>query len=91
MSESTPNPSNSALDDLDALVSKLDTKLAGSKRRDAIDLILGSTPRATTVTSLREHETIQRFKKELIDGLIRVDTAHQLLGLIRLAVETVMK
>lgn len=82
---------NAALDDLDALVSKLDTQLGQSKRKDAIDAILDSTPRTTTVKSLREHETIVRFRKEVADGLIRVDTARQLLGLIRLAVETVMK
>jgi hypothetical protein len=96
MNDSTKN---TALDDLEALVSTLDTRLeaaAGvpadaSKRWDAIDAVLGAAPRTTGVKSLREHETIQRFRKEFSDGLIRVDTARQLLRLIRHAVDTVMK
>ena len=82
---------NHALDDLEALVSNLDTRLGASRRPDALDAILGSAPRSTTLKSLREHETIQRFRKEFSDGLIRVDTARQLLGLIRMAVDAVMK
>lgn len=82
---------NTALDDLEALVSNLDTKLSASSQPDAIDAILGSTPRTTKVKSLREHETVVRFRKEFSDGLIRVDTARQLLGLIRIAVDAVMK
>jgi len=101
---------NTALDDLEALVSTLDTKLgatgslpasarnatgsltAGASRRpDALDAILGSEPRTTRMKPLRDHETVQRFRKEFSDGLIRVDTTRQLLGLIRLAVDAVMK
>lgn len=79
------------LAELEALVSRLDAELAGGKRRDAIDEILASSPRSTGVKSLRDHEAVQRFRKEFTDGLIRVDTARQLLGLIRMAVDAVMK
>lgn len=90
---------NTALDDLDALVSNLDTQLGAtgsssasvSKRRDAIDAILASSPRATKAKALRDHEIVRRFRKEFADGLIRADTARQFLGLIRLAVDAVMK
>ena len=123
MSETDKNQ-NAVLDDLDVLVSHLDTlqgttgdsgatsslparatdatgnpsdsgatgslPARASKRSDAIDAILAGPQRTTAVKSLRDHETIQRFRKEFADGLIRVDTARQLLGLIRMAVETVM-
>ena len=92
MSEKPKNATaNSPLADLEALVSRLDAGLGSGKRRDAIDAILASSPRTTQVESLRDHEAIQRFRKEFADGLIRVDTARQLLGLIRVAVDAVMK
>jgi len=49
---------------------------------DAIDRILTGPPRQTRVRSLRDDPTVQRFREDLTNGLIRVDTANALLGLI---------
>jgi hypothetical protein len=74
-----------------ALFDRLEESIPQSKRRDAIDAILASEPRSTGVRSLRDHEVVQKFRRELSDGLIRVDTANKLLGLIRTVVEAAMK
>jgi len=68
---------------LRGLLADLQTVSRSSARRDAIDEVLASTPRETHVRSLAEDEIVQRFERELIDGFIRADTAHQLLGLLR--------
>lgn len=49
---------------------------------DVIDRILASADRRTAVVSLRESPVVQAFADELTDGLIRVDTANRLLGLV---------
>lgn len=49
---------------------------------DAIDRILAQPRRQTRVHTLRDHPTVQRFREDLTNGLIRVDTANALLGLI---------
>ncbi|MCK6457807.1 MAG: hypothetical protein L6Q92_14915 [Phycisphaerae bacterium] len=49
---------------------------------DAIDRVRANPPRTTRVESLRDHGVIQKFRSELIDGLIRVDTANQFLRLL---------
>ena len=49
---------------------------------DAIDRILAGPPRQTLVRSLHDDPTVQRFREDLTNGLIRVDTANALLGLI---------
>lgn len=49
---------------------------------DAIDQVLADAPRVSGVVSLREAPEVARFRDELTDGLIRVDTANQLLRLI---------
>jgi hypothetical protein len=78
-------------DKLMALLDRLEESIPKAKRRDAIDAILASEPRTTSVRSLRDHEAVQQFRRELSDGLIRVDTANKLLGLIRTVVEAAMK
>ncbi len=78
-------------DNLMALLERLEKSIPQSRRKDAIDAILASTPRTTSVRSLRDHEVVQQFRRELSDGLIRVDTANKLLGLIRTVVEAAMK
>jgi len=70
--------------ELDALLDRLDGIAAAQKPGDAIDAILVSPPRRTAVSSVRNHETVVRFRRELADGFIRVDTANRLLGLIRM-------
>lgn len=49
---------------------------------DAIDQELKRRRRTTSVQSLRDNPVVEQFRQELSDGLIRVDTAHQLLSLI---------
>jgi len=78
-------------DNLMALLDRLEESIPQAKRKDAIDAILASDPRSTGVRSLRDHEVVQQFRRELSDGLIRVDTANKLLGLIRTVVEAAMK
>ena len=78
-------------DKLHALFARLEEVIPKARRKDAIDAILASEPRTTAVRSLRDHEVVQQFRRELSDGLIRVDTANKLLGLIHTVVEAAMK
>jgi len=78
-------------DNLEALLDRLEEGIPQLKRKDAIDAILASEPRTTAARSLRDHEVVQQFRRELADGLIRVDTANKLLGLIRTIVDAAMK
>jgi hypothetical protein len=70
--------------ELDLLLQKLDRLTAGAAGRagDAIDEILETPRRATETRSLRNHPVLENFRSELSDGLIRADTANQLLRLI---------
>ena len=71
------------VEELDALVEKLDAASRKQTRvADAIDKVLASQERSSTIRSLRDHESITQFRRELGDGLIRVDTARQLLSII---------
>lgn len=78
-------------DNLDALLERLEEGIPSGRRKDAIDAILASDTRTTSVRSLRDHEVVQQFRQELSDGLIRMDTANKLLGLIRTMVDAAMK
>ncbi|MFO0972758.1 MAG: hypothetical protein U1A27_04865 [Phycisphaerae bacterium] len=51
---------------------------------DAIDAVLAGAPRTTAVVSLVDSPVMQKFRQELTDGLIRVDTVNQLLQLAAL-------
>jgi len=55
---------------------------AGTQERDAIDAELARPGRKTSVAGLRESPVIENFRTELRDGMIRVDSVHQLLGLV---------
>ena len=77
----------SLTDELDRLIEALDggiLRQPGSG--DAIDLILGSARRETEVRSLRHDPVVDAFRRELADGLIRVDTANRLLSLVNTVV-----
>ncbi len=74
-------------DNLSRILEGLEKSIDGSGRKDAIDAILAGSPRETNATSLRDHEVVKQFRRELSSGLIRVDTVSRLLGLIRIAVE----
>ena len=70
---------------LDELLETLESK-AGTQsengRGDAIDAVLSAEPRTTKVASLRDSPEVRAFREALVDGLIRVDTANQLLRLV---------
>ena len=79
-----------AIETLDSLLERLEASIERTRQRDAIDAILVGAPRTTEVASLRDHEVVRRFRQELSDGLIRVDTAHRLLMLLRTAVDAAL-
>ena len=81
---------NTIQETLDDLLKDLERGARQASRGDAIDEILSARARTTATTSLRDHAVVQQFRDELANGLIRVDTVHQLLGLIRLVVTAVM-
>ena len=66
--------------ELDALTEKLERVVSGSG--DAIDHIVQGPRRKTNAKSVRNDPAMQRFRRELADGLIRADTANQLLRLV---------
>jgi hypothetical protein len=80
---------------LDELLAKLEERQQGNEATrqqgneatrqqgpDAIDLVLGSPPRVTQTQSLRDHETVRKFREEMVAGVIQVDTAMEFLRLI---------
>lgn len=71
---------------LDELLGTLDRKLGLQQespgRSDAIAEVLAEMPRQTAVVSLRDAPVVEQFRQALIDGLIRTDTANQLLKLV---------
>ena len=73
--------------ELELLLSRLEELMSRTHRGDAIDDALGAAPRVTGTTSLRRHEVVRKFRQEISDGLIRLDTANQLLGLVRTALD----
>ena len=78
-------------EELDRLIDALDKRIESDPAAgDAIDLILATPPRETQVRSLRNEATVQAFRRELVDGLIRVDTANQLLRLVTTAITSLM-
>ena len=74
--------------DLDHLLAALDgartqaNTPTAAPAGDAITVELARPARTTGVRSLREAPEIEAFRGELVDGLIRADTANQLLRLI---------
>jgi len=80
-----------AVEQLESLIGELETAL--QKREgagDAIDRTLASAPRQTAVRSLCDDEAVVRFRQELVDGLIRMDTAGRLLGAVRQIISVVL-
>jgi len=78
-------------DELDHLIESLDGEIQKQpKVGDAIDLILASPRRETEVRSLRHDPAVEAFRRELTDGLIRVDTANRLLSLVNTVVTALM-
>jgi hypothetical protein len=78
----------SPAEQLDRLINPLSTST--EQPRDAIDEVLAGAPRTTQVKSLRDHPDVQQFRLDLIDGLIRIDTANRLLQLVTTVVASMM-
>jgi hypothetical protein len=71
---------------LDALIERLERIVGASGPAtpgDALDRILAAPGRQSAAASLRDSEVVQAFRNDLIDGLIRIDTANQLFRLVR--------
>ncbi len=49
---------------------------------DAIDRILAEAPRRTDAKSLRDDPVVARFREDLSNGLVRVETAQALFQMI---------
>lgn len=79
------------MSDLDRLLERLAEPRAGTASTapapDAIDVERARPARGTAVQSVREAPEVAAFRDELIDGLIRVDTANRLLRLIAMVLE----
>lgn len=74
---------------LHKVVERLDAaaaKTGAGRRADAISKELSRPVRITAVRSLRDDPVVRRFADELADGLIRVDTAQQLLQVLDRAI-----
>jgi hypothetical protein len=72
---------NAITAELDRLVSLLEQGTRAAPA-DAIAAELAAPPRTSGVRPLRDDEVVRQFRQELIDGLIRVDTANRLLALV---------
>lgn len=83
---------NTTTESLDRLIEQLSARASTAAptagRGDAIDEVLSSPPRQSDVPDLSRHPVVQQFRRDLIDGFIRVDTARQLLDLLSLVVST---
>jgi hypothetical protein len=70
---------------LDELIGTLEsrrTATAATSGGDAIDKTLAGKPRSTQVRSLRSAPEVAAFREQMIDGLIRADTANAFLKLV---------
>lgn len=81
------NTATQILDDLLGQLEKASDQQKTNQAGDAIDDVLQSPARTTAVRSLRDAPEIAAFRNELIDGLIRADTANRLLRLVAMVVE----
>ncbi len=75
--------------ELDALLSRLQAAIE-ARSADAIDAEIARPARQTAVQSLSEAPEVVAFRDELVNGLIRADTANQLLRLVATVVERLL-
>lgn len=78
--------------ELDRLVARLEAAEASRvpARGDAIDEALEQPARRTEVRAVSASAEMEAFRRELIDGLIRADTANRLLRLVAEIVERML-
>lgn len=86
MTRETGNP----LDDIVTTLELAVRRRADQRGGDAIDAVLNAPPRTTAVRSLRDAPEVAAFREALIDGLIRADTARQLLQLLNAVMTRVL-
>ncbi len=67
--------------ELDRLLDAL-TRPASDGTPDAIDRTLAAPPRRTEVHDLTGHPVVARFREDLANGLVRVETANALFQLL---------
>jgi len=67
---------------LTRLLDRIDARLLNSVPPDAIDRALASTPRQTAVSPLRDHEVMQRLRRELAEANVRAETVRQAFQLL---------
>lgn len=78
-------------EELDRLIDDLDRRIESDPAAaDAIDLILAAQPWETRVRSLRNDASVEAFRRELMDGFIRVDTVNGLLSLVHTVITSLM-
>ena len=75
------------MDELLGQLERVTSQQRADQAGDAIDDALRAPPRETAVRSLRDAPEIVAFRGELVDGLIRADTANRLLRLVATVVE----
>jgi hypothetical protein len=93
MTDAMNTDTNRILDDLLATMEKIEQNTAAQQAQsggDAIDRTLASPPRTTNVRSLRDSLEVRAFRQALTDGLIRADTANQLLKLVDRVLTTLL-
>lgn len=76
-----------AFDRFIQLLDQLAVAPSGAPPGDAIDAVLAGPARRTEVVPLRDSPVVQKFRNDLIDGLIRADSINQLLRLANLVLE----
>lgn len=75
----TATDATRVLDDLMSTLEQVKPQAGGG---DAIDAVLAGEPRSTQAASVRQAPEMEAFRRELTDGLIRVDTVNQVLRLL---------
>ncbi len=76
------NPTTTFDQLINILDESMNTSTPSTPTPDAITRINAAPPRTTLVRSLRDDPTIQRFRNDLVNGLIRLDTANNLFTLL---------
>ncbi len=79
----------SEMSGLEQLIGVLQRAIDG-RPKDAIDAELSRPARQTGVGAIAEAPEVEAFRREILDGMIRVDTANQLLRLVSIVVEKVL-
>lgn len=78
---------NEVVKQLDALLERLDRGVSDERSNDergpdAIDAILARPARETGVRRLHDDPAIMAFRRELVDGLVRIDTLRKFLDVL---------